>query len=82
MALMTVFGTNGPPARSVAAGQLGVAPADIDPDYGMVLIDPDKKMYAVKVRADRLPHGVEQEKPYRGPFSDPKIEPFGGPNSF
>lgn len=82
MALMTVFGKSGPPTRSVAAEQLGIAAADINPDYGVVLIDPDKNMYAVMVRADRLPSGGEPQNPYSGPFSDPRIEPFGGPNSF
>ena len=82
MALMMVVGAGVAPSRSAAADQLGVAVTDIDADYGVVPIDPDRDVYAVRVRADRLPSENDETKPYRGPYSDPKIAPFGGPDSF
>lgn len=51
---------------------------DIDHDFGVVNIDPHKNLYAVLVepaaarKAGKRP-GVE------GPFSNPRIEPFGPP---
>jgi hypothetical protein len=61
-----------------AARHLGVDPDTIDPDFGVVLIDPADDKYAVMVderSADRAlgTEGVE------GPFANPKIEPFGPP---
>jgi hypothetical protein len=78
MALMTVAGKDQAPSLDAAAQQLGVRTEDIDRDYGVVAVDPERGLYAVMVRADRLP----PEKPadsYRGPFANPKIEPFGSP---
>lgn len=73
-ALMTVVGRDRPPSLADAAQQLGVETADIDASYGVVPVDPDNGLYAVMTRADRL--GQPSQDEYRGPFSDPKIEPF------
>ena len=76
MALVTVSG-EGMTSLEAAAAQLGVAPEDIDPNFGIVPIDPRQNLFAVQVRADRLPEGFGSETPYRGPFSSPRIAPFG-----
>ncbi len=75
MALMTVTGPKGPPTLAEAAAQLGVAVEDLNASFGVVPIDLDKGLYSVEVRDDRAPPSTEG--PYRGPFSNPKIEPFG-----
>jgi hypothetical protein len=77
MALMTVVGGRHPPSLAVAAEQLGVQIADISESYGVVPVDPDQGLYAVLVRADRLPP-AEGSQPFQGPYSNPKIVPFGG----
>ncbi|HYT76763.1 MAG TPA: hypothetical protein VEL79_18555 [Vicinamibacterales bacterium] len=75
MALMSVSGTDKPPTLEAAAVQLGVTPADLDTDYGIVLVDPRRQLYAVRVRIDRLPAASEREE-YQGPFEDPAIGPL------
>ncbi|MDT0353911.1 hypothetical protein [Pseudonocardia charpentierae] len=74
--LLTVHGGTTPPTLAEAAAQLSVAERDLDSDFGVRPINPDRGLYAVKIPADRLP---EQERPttYKGPFSNPRIEAFG-----
>ena len=80
MALMTIVAGRQPPSLDQAAASLGVSTADLNADFGVVPIDPQEGLYAVEVRADRLPQQQpDRTTPYRGPFSTPRIEPFGGP---
>lgn len=76
--LMTVTLPPGAPTLAAAAERLGVAPEDLDAAFGVVPIDPDHGVYAVQVRSDRLPK--QPSKPgedYQGPWSNPRIAPFG-----
>jgi hypothetical protein len=76
MALMTVVGRGRQqPSLAAAAKQLGVATADVDADYGVVPVDPEKGIYAVMVRADRL-HPDDSGQPYRGPYANLPIVPL------
>ena len=78
MALITITGKEGsPPTLEFAAEQIGVAVEDLDAGFGVVAIDPRRSLYAVQARADRVPAANNQKDPYRGPFSNPKIAPFG-----
>jgi hypothetical protein len=77
MVLMTVEGKLGAPSLSEAASQLGVKVEDIDPVFGVVPVDPSRGLYSVQVRDDRLPAASSTSQPYRGPFSNPEIAPFG-----
>ncbi|MDT0353604.1 hypothetical protein [Pseudonocardia charpentierae] len=76
--VLTVHGGTTPPTLAEAAAQHSVAEQDLNPDFGVRPIDPDRGLYAVEIRADRLPE-QEQEvpSPYQGPFSNPRIEAFG-----
>jgi hypothetical protein len=66
---MTVTMPQGAPSIAAAANQLGVKPEDIDAAYGVVPVDPDRGLYAVQVRADRLPRQLEGVgEGYRGPW--------------
>jgi hypothetical protein len=53
-----------------AAGRMGVDPAALDADFGVVPIDPDQNLYTVMVEEDAGARGG-------GPYSNPRIEPFG-----
>ena len=75
MVLMVVKGDKGVPTLIDAARQLRVPVEDVDASFGVVAVDPDKGLYSVRVRPDHLPPSESSE--YRGPFSDPKIEPMG-----
>lgn len=77
MALVTIEGEGTPPTLDAAAKQLGVGIADIDAEFGVVLLDPTRRLYSVRVQADRLPAAFGKREPYQGPFSDPSIVPFG-----
>lgn len=78
VALMTITTPHGAPSLAEAAAQLDVAFEDMDAVFGVVPINPERGMYAVQVQAAKLPQpptGVG--KPYRGPWSNPTIMPFG-----
>jgi hypothetical protein len=75
-ALMIVTGTNGPPTLAEAAKQLGLEIDAFDPSFGVVTVNPDRKLYSVRVDASKLSGDFEKGK---GPFSDPVIMPFGQP---
>lgn len=79
MVLMTVTGAKdaGAPSLDFIAKQLGIKTSDIDADYGIVLLDPSRGQYGVRVRAGSVTSVSTADKPYAGPFSDPKIAPFG-----
>ena len=79
MVLMMVEGRDGPPTPAAAAKQLGVDVGDIDSEFGVVLVDPRQSLYCVEVPPERLPQSdaASEGAEYRGPFSNPKIEPFG-----
>jgi hypothetical protein len=78
--LMTVVvpRSDSAPDIAAAAKSLGVSAKDLDPLFGVVPIDPERGMYAVQVRSDRLPNaGRGDVTDYQGPWSNPKIETFG-----
>lgn len=77
MALVTIEGHGTTPTLDTAATQLGVGIADIDAEFGVVPLDSTSSLFSVRVRADRLPGTFGTKEPYRGPFSDPSIVPFG-----
>lgn len=71
-----------PGAASIdaAAERLGVAPGDLDRDFGVIAIDPEQHLYSVMV--DERASAAAAERPgIAGPFANPKIEPFGPPES-
>ena len=51
-----------------AAAQLGLSVADLNEEFGVRPLDAERSLYAVLVCSESLP---------AGPFSDPKIAPFG-----
>ena len=75
--LMTVKVPHGKPTLAEAAKQLGVTIEDMDAAFGLVPVDPDRGIYAVQVRADKLPKQPERPSDYRGPWSNPSIAPLG-----
>jgi hypothetical protein len=73
--LATVQGQS--PDLQSAAAQLGVSVADLDEEFGVQLLDPERNLYAVRVCGESLPLGGADQGTYRGPFSNPRIAPFG-----
>ena len=76
--MLTLALDPGEATLGAAARKLGLEEGELDPDFGVVEIDPAAHKYTVLVdesaaeRASRVP-GVE------GPYANPRIEPFGPP---
>ena len=74
----------GVPSLSSAAALLGLDPAELDSEFGVIPTDPDAGLYTVRVstaaaaraRAALDRRGVGGAE---GIFSDPRIAPFGPP---
>jgi hypothetical protein len=76
-ALMTVHGKGAPPTLAEAAAQLGVHVSALNPDFGVILIDPDREIYTVEVDVDQTGGIAEPGDSFGGPYSNPDIEPLG-----
>jgi hypothetical protein len=71
--LMTVACTGPDPSLADAARALSVPLSAIDKAFGVVVVDPERHLYAVQVDQAAI-RGQEESVPYRGPFSNPRIE--------
>ena len=63
-----------------AAKRLGLAQEALDPEYGIVPVDPDNGLYSVLVEESISRHAKGRDG-VGGPFSNPRIEPFGPPRT-
>lgn len=61
-----------------AARHLSVSEADLDPNFGVVMIDPENQTYAVMVN-ERVAGDAARAEGAAGPYSNPRIEPTGPP---
>ena len=61
-----------------AAQRLGVGVEDLDAEYGLVPVDPDNHLYSVLVD-EKAGADAGRRAGVEGPFSNPRIEPFGPP---
>jgi hypothetical protein len=78
--MMTVESPAAAPGLARAAEIIGVPLKALDRDFGVVPIDPERGLYAVMVREDAVRgRSRSEERPFSGPFSNPKIEAFGPP---
>jgi hypothetical protein len=77
--LYTVEAPSGPPSLADAAARLHLAVAELDPNFGVILIDPARHLYAVSKLTDGGGHGHAPSSGVGGPFANPKIESFGLP---
>jgi hypothetical protein len=78
--MMTIRAPQGPPTVPEIVSRYGLQPGEIDADFGVVLIDPADHAYTILVEpsaAGKIQPGGDWET--SGPFSNPKIEPFGPP---
>jgi len=75
--LMTITSPRGAPTLTEAARQLGVSVENMDRVFGVVPIDPEKGVYAVQVKGPHPRASQQGTDEFRGPWSNPRIEPFG-----
>jgi hypothetical protein len=71
---MTFTATSDNPTLAEAAKALGVKVEDCDPQFGVVVIDPAKRLYSVMSRSCNTtnPDGTR----FTGPWSDPRIHAY------
>jgi hypothetical protein len=67
--LLMVEWPKGQPSLEEAARHLGLERDDLDPDFGVVPVDPQKKLFAVRGISSRAAK-------HSGASSDPAIGPF------
>ena len=80
MVLMSLSGWQSPPTIEQVAQQLQVETSAIDREFGVIEVDIERKIFAIRVDSAALERGAEREKEgVSGPFSDPRIAPFGNP---
>ena len=77
MLLTVKLDVDGPTVADVCR-HLGISDRDIDPTFGVVLIDPEDQRYAVMVD-EAVVETATRARDVAGPFSNPRIEPFGVP---
>lgn len=63
------------PTLEQVAKKFGFEKKDIDEEFGVVEIDPQDNLYSILVEETAI--APKDEKNIKGPFSNPKIEPFG-----
>lgn len=68
-----------PPQATLAQAmhRLGLSEEEVDTGYDLVLIDPDQGLYGLRV-SEAAAHRIDPSSG-GGPYSDPRIEPFGPP---
>lgn len=80
MVLMTIACPEGAPGLDRAAELLGVPTAEMDRSFGVVVLDPQRGLYAVQVHETAIrerPASDADDEAVKGPFSNPRIAPFG-----
>lgn len=70
----------GRPSLAEAAAALGLAEAELDPEFGVIATDPDRALYVVRIAADAAPRAERALRERgvggaEGLFSDPPIGP-------
>lgn len=72
-----------PPSLQEVCDKYGFRPEEVDAEFGVIAIDPDDNLYAIRVERGAALRTQGRESPVKdelqGPFSDPLIEPFGPP---
>ena len=79
MVMMTVRGLAENPSVEDVAKMLGVPVSAIDAKFGIIIVDVERHICTVRVDSDQLPKDTEHSEGVSGPYSDPKIAPFGTP---
>ena len=77
----TIEAPSGPPGLADTAARLHLAASDLEPNFGVVLIDPPQHLYADSALTDSGAHRHPSVPGVSGPFANRRIDPFGPPRS-
>lgn len=80
--MMTIHASQGTPTLQEVMSKYGLSTDEIDPQFGVVPIDPEKNDYTILVEQSAV-HRIDptEEWDVSGPYSNPKIETFDLPHS-
>lgn len=80
--MMTIHAPQGSPTLQEIMQQYGIEPHEIDPQFGVVPIDPDTNDYTVLVEQSAA-HKIQptQDWDTSGPYSNPPQDTFDLPKS-
>ena len=77
--------TGEPPTLEAICQRFGFTTDELDQQYGVIEIDPDERLFSILVEQSAVARvGADwgtAENRLEGPFSNPRIEPFGPPES-
>lgn len=78
--MITIEGPEAAPTVEQLQARYHLAAADIDPEFGVVEIDPEQHVYTILVE-EAAAGKITSDNRWKvhGPFSNPRIEPFGPP---
>lgn len=80
MKVMMTFRSDSPRTLQEIQQQFGLADAEVDHEFGVVEIDPEDHLFAFMVDENKAAQvSSDPNWSIKGPFSNPKIEPFGPP---
>jgi hypothetical protein len=78
--MLTLRSPAGAPSLAAIRDRYGLRPEDLDERFGVVAVDPADHAYTILVERDAAARIVPGEGwEVEGPFSNPRIEPFGPP---
>jgi hypothetical protein len=78
--MITITAVDRTPSIETVKKQYGLKDDQIDAEFGVIEVDPDEHTYTVLVD-DSVVSRITSDKRWKveGPFSNPRIEPFGPP---
>lgn len=78
--MMTIQSKVGQPSLAEVKDRYGLTDKEIDPQFGVVEIDPTDGSYTILIEESAANKITESEEwKVQGPYSNPKIAPFGPP---
>jgi hypothetical protein len=78
--MVNITSPSGQPSLAEIQNRYGISAEELDREFGVVAVDPEANVYTVLVdeqAAAKITPDAEWN--VEGPFSNPKIEPFGPP---
>jgi hypothetical protein len=82
--LFSIIWKDGEPSVEQICKEYGFQPQEIDPNFGIIEIDPRDGLYSIRVDQEaalRVRKQLGEDIPdIEGPFADVRIEPFGPPS--
>ncbi|MFO0896648.1 MAG: hypothetical protein U0836_04375 [Pirellulales bacterium] len=77
--MVNLSGLSAPPTLAEVQARYGLSADDLDPEFGVIEVDPEEHIYTVLVEEQAAARITGADPATGGPFSNPPIAPFGPP---